>query len=180
MSIDHITRKRRISKLVLTSLLHSWEVSALLSAAANVCNIIQLCNVHRDVIQYGETESVRRRYAKIRLMSAKIHSGGAAVTMRANAGAGRGTRRKSGSLATCTVKFKATHGGNGAPIAPRWRCAIRSNIWKFCEPGGAVRGAGLSCGNEFSVQHTLHDAALVYRTSPRAVLSRSTRSRLLS
>lgn len=100
-----------------------------------MCKIIQLCNVQRDVIQYGENESVRRRHANIRLMSAKIHSGGAAVTMRATAGAGRGTRRKSGSPATCTVKFKATHGGNGAPIAPRWRCANRSKFENFASPG---------------------------------------------
>lgn len=78
MFIDHITRKQRISKLELIVITFVWEVSALLSAALNVFKIIQLCNVQRDVIQYGENESAGCRHANMLLMPTKTHSGGAA------------------------------------------------------------------------------------------------------
>lgn len=97
-----------------------------------------------------------------------------AVTMRATRrGARGGRRRKSGSRRRGSQVQGHTRRGRGQRIAHRWRCAIRS--LKICELGGAVRCAGTSCGNEFSVQHTRHDAALVYRTSRSAVLSRGPR-----
>lgn len=52
---------------------------------------------------------------------------------------------------------------------------VRPVVWDFREPPSA-RGERQWCGNEFSVQHIRHDAALVCRTSRRAVLSRDTRT----
>lgn len=78
---------------------------------------------------------------------------------------GGGAAKLGRSFAPC-VKFKATHDVNGGD---RWRCAIR----KFSRAPGRGMGCGKGRGTEFSVQHTRHNAALVYESSRRAVVLRN-------